>query len=149
MEPQLAYSYGVIPLYDDYNGTKVLIVQNSKGGHWGFPKGTPELAETSLETAMRELQEETGIAKDTIRIEEQPVFIEQYSFEQEGIRYNKTNTYYIGYVENMTIGNDLDEISNAQWVLLEEAKDIFTHAAVIQVANELADHLESLKEYNW
>lgn len=49
-----------------FNSDEFLIIQhsvkpNEDGGHWDFPKGHVEENETELETAVRELKEETGI----------------------------------------------------------------------------------------
>ena len=51
-----------------FNSDEFLLIQHptkSKGdeGHWDFPKGHVEGIETELETAKRELIEETGIAE--------------------------------------------------------------------------------------
>jgi ADP-ribose pyrophosphatase YjhB (NUDIX family) len=46
---------------------RILIVQRAQqpnAGRWGFPGGVLELGETVAEGAMRELEEETGIAAD-------------------------------------------------------------------------------------
>ena len=40
---------------------KVLMVRHVNGGHWDFPKGHMELNETKQQTAIREVEEETGI----------------------------------------------------------------------------------------
>jgi 8-oxo-dGTP diphosphatase len=48
-------------------GDRVLLAQRSRGlytGRWGFPGGHIERGETVIEAAMRELDEETGIAAD-------------------------------------------------------------------------------------
>ncbi len=42
MQKVQAKSYGVIPVFKDKDGFHILLVKNSKGGHWGLPKGTPE-----------------------------------------------------------------------------------------------------------
>ena len=49
-----------------FNSDEFLIIQhsvkpNEDEGHWDFPKGHVEENETELETAVRELKEETGI----------------------------------------------------------------------------------------
>lgn len=149
MQHTPAQSFGIIPLYKDYNGYKVLLVQNSNGQHWGFPKGTPEAGETPLETATRELHEETGIAPDSIRIQPDPIFTEQYSFERDGTTYDKTNTYYVGFVDAMNIGAHLDDISDMRWLPVSEAKELLTFKQSKEVANQLRDYVESLDEYNW
>lgn len=44
------------------DGQKVLLLNN--GGEWVFPKGHIESGETYLETAIRELREESGVCVD-------------------------------------------------------------------------------------
>ena len=61
-----AKSYGVIPIFKGKDGFYILLVKNSKGGHWGLPKGTPEKDEKPIDTAKRELFEETGFKPKTI-----------------------------------------------------------------------------------
>ena len=50
-----------------FNSEKVLLLRHSsissrEGGHWDFPKGHIDDGETEIQTALRELEEETGIA---------------------------------------------------------------------------------------
>jgi ADP-ribose pyrophosphatase YjhB (NUDIX family) len=52
-------------------GDRVLLAERSQppgAGKWGFPGGMIELGETILECARRELEEETGIAADPLRV---------------------------------------------------------------------------------
>jgi ADP-ribose pyrophosphatase YjhB (NUDIX family) len=56
-----------VVLRGDGPDTKALIVQRAQqpnAGRWGFPGGVLELGETVAEGAMRELNEETGIAAE-------------------------------------------------------------------------------------
>lgn len=43
-----------------------LIIKNKKGNNWGFPKGHVELGETEIETAKREVLEETGLSIEPV-----------------------------------------------------------------------------------
>jgi 8-oxo-dGTP pyrophosphatase MutT (NUDIX family) len=52
---------GVIVYYLN-NETPEYLLLHHTAGHWGFPKGRFEPGETMHEAALRELQEETGIA---------------------------------------------------------------------------------------
>lgn len=140
MQNKLALSFGVIPLCKTNEGYQVLVVRNKKGGHWGFPKGTPEDNEAPLETAKRELKEETGIG-ESIRIEDNPLFHEKYVFEQNGITYHKTNTFYLGYVNEMSVGDHLDEIIEAKWASFTEAKSILSYPETIEVLKEISSYL--------
>ncbi len=143
MEYRKANSFGVIPVCKDANVYKILIVKNSKGCHWGLPKGTPEGNEIPLETAERELREETGIGSSGIRIQESPVFLESYSFKQGDLVYDKTNTYYLGFVSEMSIGKNLDEIDEVRWIPIDEAVNILSHQSVIDVISKLRSYLNT------
>lgn len=52
-------SCGVIPVKDEGEGWLFLLLRSYR--YWDFPKGGQELDESPLETALRELEEETGI----------------------------------------------------------------------------------------
>lgn len=135
-----ANSYGIIPIFKDKNNTYVLLVKNSKGGHWGLPKGTPDKDEQPFETAKRELLEETGV-KD-IEVKEEPTFEESYSFDFNGQTYNKTNTYYLGFLNEMLSGKELDQIDEIKWTKINEAKNTLTHQSVIDVIERVRQFLD-------
>lgn len=40
---------------------KILLIKHRNGGHWAFPKGHVEKGETEVQTATREIREETGL----------------------------------------------------------------------------------------
>lgn len=40
---------------------KILLIRHKNGGHWAFPKGHVEGNETEVETARREIREETAL----------------------------------------------------------------------------------------
>lgn len=142
-------SYGVIPVFKNKDGFYILLVKNSKGGHWGLPKGTPEKDEKPIDTAKRELFEETGIKDIDIKIE--TTFEEKYDFGRNDFIYSKTNTYYLGFVNEMTKGNQLDEIDELKWVKIDEAQNTLTHQAAIGVVGELTKWLNqrSMLTKNW
>lgn len=49
------------------DGIKFLLLYR-RGNYWNFPKGHFEAGERSIDTALRELEEETGIKKSELRI---------------------------------------------------------------------------------
>lgn len=140
MQKVVAKSYGIIPIFKNESGFYVLLVKNSKGGHWGLPKGTPEKNEKPIDTAKRELFEETGV-KD-IQIKMKPTLEERYDFEQNGTAYSKTNTYYFGFVNEMRESSQLDEIDELKWVKINEAQNTLTHQSAIDVIKKLAELLK-------
>jgi 8-oxo-dGTP pyrophosphatase MutT (NUDIX family) len=123
-------SYGIIPIYKDGKDHYIPIVKN-QGGHFGLPKGTPEDGEKPVETAKRELFEETGVMVNAV--EPDKFFEEKYSFENDGIKYNKTNIFYISFVGGM---------NDAKWLKLDDAIEMLTHETAKQVVLELIEYLK-------
>jgi len=86
-------SYGIITYKRSVeNNLEFLLVKNRFGGHWGFPKGTPEDGEMEIETAKREFEEETGIKTPEELSKE--FFIEEYNFDQQGDMKYKINKFF-------------------------------------------------------
>ena len=68
---------------------------------WEFPKGSMDEGETETETALRELQEETGI----VRVELLPNFRDHvhYKYRREGREIEKTVTFFTGEVKDWSV----------------------------------------------
>ncbi|MFA6410074.1 MAG: NUDIX domain-containing protein [Candidatus Buchananbacteria bacterium] len=73
------------------------------GQYWNFPKGRQEGLETEVETALRELQEETGITNVKVI----DGFREEYDYDfdrevQDGVRqtFSKKAIFFLGEVES-------------------------------------------------
>ena len=129
-------SYGIIPVYKSGGDFHILCVKNTKSGSWGLPKGTPEGNETSIETATRELKEETGI--ENIEISSGKTFQEIYSFEEDGLTHHKTNTYYFGFVKEMIDKQDnLDGVDEARWIKIDEADQLFAFQNIVDLTKDL------------
>ena len=88
---------------------RVLLVQDAKTKKWGFPKGHREDEDTDdLQTAIREVQEETGIQPTSYVVENSPFRITKGS-----------SSYIFRYaIMNQQSGNiqNCKEISRIQWV---------------------------------
>lgn len=134
-----AYSYGIIPIYKKDGQIFICAVHNEKSDKWGLPKGTPEDGEQPIETAKRELREETGI--ENIKIDSDNTYKEIYSFEQNGTSYNKTNTYWIGFVDEM-IDKDLNiDSKDMCWIDLKEAENFFEFESLKEIIRELLQNI--------
>jgi len=133
-------SYGIIPVYKNGNDFRILCVKNTKSGSWGLPKGTPEGNETPIETATRELKEETGI--ENIEISSGKTFQEIYSFEEDGLTHHKTNTYYFGFVNEMIDKQDnLDGVDETRWIKIDEADQLFAFQNIVDLTKDLHQYL--------
>jgi 8-oxo-dGTP pyrophosphatase MutT (NUDIX family) len=129
-------SMGVIVFYRFPRSIKYLIIKHRKG-HWAFPKGHPEKGETKLETALRELEEETGVSKITL-LKKRVLLKEQYKFtDKKGVKILKEVNYFIAEAKNKKIKLDLKEVTNFKWATLkaglekitfDESKSIFKKA---------------------
>ena len=54
-------SCGAIVYRKSRDRIELLLIQNRYGGDWSFPKGHVEGEETEVQTALREVKEETGL----------------------------------------------------------------------------------------
>lgn len=100
---------------------KILVVQHN-AGHWDFPKGHVENGETEIETATREVKEETNI--DIEIIDEKYRYTIYYS-PKENV--NKMVVFFLAKNKSEdTIKQDA-EIKNIGWYSYDEAMDILTY----------------------
>ena len=80
-------AFGVVPI----RGKKILLVQH-KALHWGLPKGHHLNSESSLETAERELFEETHLR--VVRWLAIDPLEENYTFQRDGVTVEKKVVYF-------------------------------------------------------
>lgn len=108
---------GVVYRHGDA-GIEVVICGRSRVGLWALPKGSPADGETLQSTALREVEEETGLS---VQIEA-PIGDIQYEFNgPDGTRYDKRVEHYL----MRPIGGSLEahdgEFDVVRWVSVEEA----------------------------
>ena len=115
-------SYGIIAvLRHERKEDRFLILRQVKG-HWSFPKGHGERNETPLESALRELSEETGITD--IQILDLPTISDTYVYEKDVQKVKKLNEYFIGIIKNDYVTTQEEEIS--EYIFATEAEAIAT-----------------------
>lgn len=115
-------SFGIIPLRRKENRWQVFLVKLKSGGHWGFPKGHRENDEkTVIETATRELKEETDLDIEKI-FSKEVLFNEIYFLG----KVRKEVVYFPALVKG-DFSIQKEEILDGKWVFIEEAGDIITY----------------------
>lgn len=117
-----------------------LLIQH-RGGHWAFPKGHAEPGESHLETARRELLEETGIAEVDVR--EDQKFVEHYDTIKRGREIDKTVTYFLGWVKRPEVRIQAEEVRDFAWLELEEASRKITYEETRRVLRAAAAALQN------
>lgn len=109
-------------IYREHEGEiQILLLKHRCGGHWSFPKGHMESGETEMETALREIREETGLK----------VFLRE-SF-RESVEYSpkpnvkKQVVYFTGFTLNeTTLHPQEEEVSELQWMEIHSAYEAVT-----------------------
>ena len=116
-------SCGAVIFKDSY----VLLIQNKKSNHWSFPKGHIEKGESDVETAYREVQEETGVH---ILINEKCFEVISYS---PALNVSKDVVYFYADYISGEITPQFEEIADIGWYLVEDALKIITYDQEKQV----------------
>lgn len=111
-------------------GPKFLLLYH-RGSYWNFPKGHLEHEEKSLDAALRETYEETGLRKNELRIIPNFKAYEQFYFRREKETIFKIVIIYLAETRNPVIKigreyffQDRDRIQGYGWFLFNEAKKI-------------------------
>ena len=127
---------GVIPFRKTEEGVQYLLLLQTNG-FWSFPKGHMEAFETEAETALRELNEETGLKGTLV-----PGFRELVSYPMENGR-TKQVVVFPGTVTG-AVNLQKAEAVDCRWVSAQEAKQLL-HANFGTVLDQIHGVLE---EYN-
>ena len=108
-------SCGALVFYLKDNKEQVLLIKHSNSGHWSFPKGHVEAGETEVETAVREIFEETGVnANIDTRFRE----VVTYSPKKDVI---KDVIYFFATTDNYETVKQESEVSEIMWVDIANA----------------------------
>jgi len=128
---------GVVLRAEDDGELRVALCHRKSESLWALPKGTPEDEESVSDTALREVEEETGL-----RVElGPPIDDTYYSFfrtagetlgelpidDSEVVRIDKTVHWYLmNYVGGDTSDHD-HEYDDVEWLDIDEASQRLTH----------------------
>ena len=92
------------------------------GVTWTLPKGTPNPGETTEETALREVREESGLDVGIVR----PFGGIDYTFVQGRTRIHKTVHYFLMVPTGGDLGRHDHEFDEVRWIGFDEAATLLT-----------------------
>ena len=118
-------SAGGVVLRAGENSGEVVLCGRSQPPIWSLPKGTPELGETRVQTAIREVVEETGLK---VKIE---CFIDsiEYWFVRptDGVRCHKPVLFYLMSPTGGDTSRHDHEFDDVRWFPVPEALRTLTY----------------------
>jgi len=118
----------IVPTRRAFDGSRVL----------ALPKGHIDPGETPLTAAEREVREETGIEAEPVR----ELGEARYWYRRDGKTIPKSVTFFLfRYLGGDTSDHD-DEVEEARWIRLEEARTALTHSAEREMVGRALASLE-------
>jgi bis(5'-nucleosidyl)-tetraphosphatase len=139
-------SAGVIVYHRDESGCRFLLLLSrlTKRPLWEFPKGGVDDGETVTEAALRELQEETGMSADDIRIVPGFEHREEYRFTSgrgdSRTLVRKEVTYFLAETRTTDVRLSAHEASQFAWLSYTEAARKLKYKARRDMLRRAAEH---------
>ncbi len=121
-------------------GKRLYLLLHYTGEHWDFPKGHVEAGETEGQTALREIQEETGISQ----LEMVPGFRQRisYSFSRANELVPKHVIFFLAKTSEGSVQLS-DEHMGFEWLEYNEAKKRLTFENARKLLEKAEAHLLS------
>ena len=133
-------SCGFVVYKETNAGRQYLIIQASHG-EYGFPKGHTEEGETELETAIRELKEETDLQVQVI-----DGFRREIAYRlKANMNITKQAVYFLGKCTDDRITLQESELLGARFLPLDQALAQLSFDMIIQILKEADAYLDSLQ----
>jgi 8-oxo-dGTP pyrophosphatase MutT (NUDIX family) len=120
-----ATSAGGIVIRFDRGAPQLVVGRRSRardGVTWTLPKGTPNPGETTEETALREVREESGLDVRIVR----PFDGIEYFFVQGRTRIHKTVHYFLMVPTGGDLGRHDHEFDEVRWIGFDDAATLLT-----------------------
>ena len=111
------------------------------GGVWALPKGLVATGEPAAETALREVQEETGLRGELV----EKLGDVRYVYTRAGMRIFKVVSFYLVRATSGRIGDvpaeHAHEVEEARWLPLDEAPRLLAYRGERDMALKARDRL--------
>jgi 8-oxo-dGTP pyrophosphatase MutT (NUDIX family) len=117
-------------------GVEVALVGRAAEDFWVLPKGTPKAGESHEQVALREVQEETGVAGRSLG----EIDSIHYWFARHGVRFNKEVLYYLMEAAGGDVSLHDHEYDDARWFPIAQVSGRLAY----ENEAEIVRHAESL-----
>lgn len=125
-------------VYKKENDDTFLLMILDRFGYWTFPKGKVEEGESLEETAIRELEEETGLKVEIERYIRET----NYTYTNENNeKVEKTVYWYLARPDSEEINPRYGEIKNVKWVQIDFAVELCGYSSDKETIKEVYDLL--------
>ncbi len=101
---------------------EVVLTGRESDQTWVFPKGTPDHGETTEETALREVREETGLDVEILK----PIGSTEYWFAVPGERVHKLVHFFLMRAVGGDVSRHDHEYDHVRWVPVPEARRLLS-----------------------
>lgn len=122
------------------DGDKVLLIKNKRSAHWSFPKGHMEHGESPVQTALREIREETGL-----RVIINPDVSSTINYNPT-FEVSKDVTYFLARPWQGILSPQESEVSELEWLTIDEALEAITYEQEKEVLRKIYQMYIALKE---
>ena len=123
-----------------FKDNEVLLIKQTKG-HWDFPKGHVEEFETEVQTALREVKEETNV---------DIIIDENYRYSMTYIMDNGIEKEVVFFVVKMIEGELIaqeEEVSDIKWIDYKEAFNVITYENTKELFRKVLSDLGKVWRY--
>jgi bis(5'-nucleosidyl)-tetraphosphatase len=134
-------AFGIVPILVAESGEMQFLLIRHWAGHWGFPKGHAEAGETAIATALRELEEETGV--QPFQVLDDTPFVEEYCFTKDGETVEKSVTYFVGRVGSEAVTCQEQEVQAYAWVNFDTALEKITFEQGRRLLQRVGEYLQA------
>ena len=144
LEIDLVSAGGVVYRLGARGGVEVAVCGLDYPKSWRLPKGTPDAGETTLQTALRETREETGLEVES----EGYIDVVEYVFRRasDGARCRKRVHFYL----MRPVGGDMSmhdhEFDFVRWMNVEDACRTLTHGNEVDIVQKGVSMVEERAE---
>ncbi len=124
---------------DGKTQVKYLLLYHGRG-YWNFPKGKLEKDERGYQAALREVEEETGIAPRFLRVEKNFRLTDKYIYQREGQKIFKIVIFFLAQALQSQVKLSYEH-EGYGWFLHKDAQNLLKHQNIRTILKRANDFL--------